>query len=268
MLHRQWRPLTDFNVKWPLLSQSGPTHQPFFKGRLNKSLSYLNLVSMLSRRTGQATGFHLCWWSSSENAQPRLYFIQVLPSNGLCRLKRVLSDACTPCRDASKTQGCTLGDVNEQAGALLPICSMEWHFTHLHATVVCSLQYLCSKQLSIHLLSVTCLHPSESLAPGKQICEPLLDCALLFCIAGGGWGGPVCPCWHLCQVQIKLSTLPGFFSSDLERALRLVAKHLQLCSFNLVDNFILTWCCHTWVSKMNLSVTGCVHYYLSRTCKW
>lgn len=89
-------------------------------------------------------------------------------------------------------------------------------------------------------------------------------------IAEGRWGVAVCP-WPLCQVQMKLSTRSGFFSSELKRALGLAARHLQLCGFNVVDNFILTWCWTTWMNGINLSATDCalmLHYYHVQTCRW
>lgn len=131
-----------------------------------------------------------------------------------------------------------------------------------------SVQHICvaASQFSVHLFCIVSEFFSRSIV-STGLNWSVSCCFLapsLFCSAEGGWGVTVCP-WLLCQIQMKLSTYTDF--SDLERALRLEAKHLWPCSFNLVDK-----CCTTWVDEMNLSMTSCIlldlyHHLLTHCAK-
>lgn len=151
------------------------------------------------------------------------------------------------------TKGCTWGYANRRAWTLSSFCSLQWHFTHLCASAVffsgLSVQQICVLPTQLPFDSPVCFKC-------MSVCMSIVSTETT----------DLCP---FIKSKIKLFN-QAFLISELKRALGLVARHLQPCSFNLVDHFILTRCCTTWMNEINPAVTGCVllvHYYHLETCR-
>lgn len=236
------------NVKDLPTDPSRWTHQSLLDWyRPYKLLPYPNLVSMVSQGAAKQQG-STCAGRAKVKMHNLVFitcrFYPLMGSMGLRGWSQVLAlPAVTPAQHKVVLWVMQIGRL--ALYHLSAVCSGISHTSQQFVQWNICAAGLCSCNIADSFILVTCLlYVSESLSRPivtettdlwVACCELLLACSTLFCIAGVA----VCP-WLGSRVQIKLSTHSGFSNSELKRALGLVARHLQLCSFNLVDNFILT----------------------------